>query len=262
MGNRNFIFKFSLIFCLIWACNKNSKNKLEIRDYYAEGTVDSNHLEKGIWKFYGLENHNLCQEGVFLNGLRVGIWKYYSPFRDSIFWIQYLNKDTLIKTNIPSFLTIDTDESGFVAFKYKDASRLLLLKVAVAQNDNFDVSSYRKIMLQEVSNNSAKVKENSYAQINTTCNRTYHFNKFSGIDKDNKHYILLTINGILNGFLIELTVRCDTNSVITGEEVFFSVLSNLFIRETRFFDSNIDCEIIRNKVIRNNQTFSFGCNRK
>jgi hypothetical protein len=89
-----------------------------------------------------------------------------------------------------------------------------------------------------------------------------HFNKFTGIDKENRNYTLLTINSVLSdSLLIEVTVRCKTDNIHLGEETFFSVMSNLFIKGNRFFDGNIDCEIIRNKVVRSNRSFSFSCNR-
>lgn len=235
---------------------------MEVRDYYAEGTADSIHLEKGIWKFYGLEKHELCQEGNFLNGVRVGSWKYYFPFKDSIVWVQYFNKDSLIRTNIPSYLKTDTDEGNFVAFTHKDTSKLLVLKIAIAQEAVFDVTNYNKAMLQEVKSNSLKVKSSVYVPVNTTCNQVYHFNKFTGIDREKRDYTLLTINSVLNdSFLVEITVRCKTDNIYLGEEIFFSVMSNLFIKGNRFFDGNIDCEIIRNKIVRSNRSFSFSCNR-
>ncbi|MBN8668833.1 MAG: hypothetical protein J0M30_15155 [Chitinophagales bacterium] len=238
-----------------------TENKLEIRDYYAEGTADSNHLEKGLWKFYGLENHNLCQEGFFLNGVRVGLWKYYFPFKDSIFWVQYYSKDSSIRTNVPVYLSTDTDEGKFVAFAHDDTSKLLLLKIGIAENIDFDLAEYHKAMLQEVKNNSLKVNSNSCALVNTTCDRVYHYNKFTGIDKNSMNYTLLTINSVLSdSLLIEVTVRYRSDNIHLGEETFFSVMSNLFIKGNRFFDENIDCEIIRNKVVRRKRSFLFGCN--
>lgn len=261
MSSRNFFLIFLGSLCLIGSCNK-TEDKLEVRDYYAEGTADSNHLEKGLWKFYGLQKHELCQEGFFLNGVRVGLWNYYFPFRDSVIWAQYYSKDSLIRTNIPVYLKTDTDESNFVAFTHKDTSKFLLLKIAIAQNTVFNVADYNLAMLKEVKSNSLKVSSNSYIPVNTTCNRVYHFNKFTGIDKENRNYTLLTINSVLSdSLLIEVTVRCKTDNIHIGEETFFSVMSNLFIKGNRFFDGNIDCEIIRNKVVQNNRSFSFSCNR-
>lgn len=248
-------------FCLVGSC-KNTEDKLEIRDYYAEGIADSNHLEKGKWKFYGLEKHNLCQEGNFLNGVRVGTWKYYFPFNDSIVWVPYYSKDSSIRTNIPTYLITDTDEGNFIAFKDKDTSKLLLLKIAFAKDMNFNVASYNSAILQEVKSNSLEVRSNSYTTVNTTCNQVYHFNKLSGIDKENRNYTLLTINRVSeDSLMIEVTVRYSTDNKYLGEEIFFSVMTNLFIGRSRFFDENIDCEIIRNKVIRSNRSFSFSCNR-
>lgn len=259
MSKLSFIL-FFLSFCIVVSCNK-TENKLEIRDYYAEGTADSNHLENGLWKFYGVERNDLCQEGFFLNGIRVGLWKYYFPFKDSIVWVQYYSKDSSIRTNIPIYLSTDTDEGNFVAFTHDDASKLLLLKIGIAENKAFDVVDYHKAILQEVENNSLKVNSNSYALVNTTCNRVYHYSKFTGIDKNSRNYSLLTINSVLrDSLLIEVTVRCKSDNLHLGEEIFFSVMSNLFIKGNRFFDENIDCEIIRDKVIRNKRSFLFGCN--
>lgn len=259
---KNLSLLYVFIFCLFGSCSNESSGKLEIRDYYAEGTADSNHLEKGVWKFYSLEKHKLCQEGGFFNGVRKGMWNYYFPFRDSIFWLPFFSKDSLIKTNIPSFLSVDVEEDSFIAFKDRNTSKLLLLKIGVASDTGFNSNTYNKVMLQEVINNSLKVKTHNYSEINTTCNRKYNFNKFSGIDKENRNYTLFTINSVLNNLLIEVTVRCNTEYLHIGEETFFSVISNLFIGRSRFFDENIDCEIIRNKIVSSKRTFSFGCNRQ
>jgi hypothetical protein len=257
---RDFILIILSIY-LIGSCNYKDTN-LEIRDFYAEGSVDSNHLENGMWRFYGLKNHELCQEGNFSNGIRVGFWRYYTPVRDSIYWIQYYSKDSLIETNIPNYMTIDSDEGDFVAFQHKDTSRLLLLKIGIAERSNFEVNEYNDKMLEEVKGNSIIVYERSYSEINTTCSRKYHFNKFTGKDKKNRNYILLTINSFLDkNLLVEVTVRCAKNDIRLGEETFFSVMSNMFIKGERFFDSNISCEILKNKVISSSRNFSLGCNR-
>src|SRR5574343_1247220 len=254
------IYLILLCFCLIGSCDK-TENKLEIRDYYAEGTADSNHLEKGLWKFYGLEKHNLCQEGYFLNGVRDGLWKYYFPFKDSIDWVQYYSKDSVIRTNIPVYLNTDTDEGKFIGFSHKDTTKFLLLKIAVAENAVYDVAEYNKAIFKEVKINSLKVSSNNYVTVNTTCNQVYHFNKFTGIDKENRNYTLLTINsGLSDSLLVEVTVRCKTDYILFGEETFYSIVNNLFIKGKRFFDGNIDCEIIRNKVVRSSRNFSFSCN--
>jgi hypothetical protein len=259
---RNFNFLYTIIFCLIGSCLITTDRKLEIRDFYVEGVADSNHLEKGLWKFYDLEKQNLIQEGDFSNGVRIGMWNYYFPISDSIFWSLCYNKDSLIKTNIPSFLFVDFEEENFIAFRHKDSAKLLLLKIAVGNGSNFNSDMYNNIMRKEIIDNSLKVNTSNYSQIQTTCGRFFNFNKFSGIDKENRSYKLLTINSILKNLLIEVTVRCNSEYYDFGEEVFFSVMSNLFIGGNRFFDGNIDCEIIHNKLVRNKRTFSFGCNSK
>jgi hypothetical protein len=251
-----------VIICLVSSCTNGNDSKLEIREYYAEGVIDSNRLEKGAWKFYDSEKHDLCQEGQFVNGVRTGMWNYYSPFKSSLFWSPYYSTDSLFKTNIPDFFAIDTEDSNFIAFKHKDTSKLILLKIGVGFYANFNNDTYNKAMLQEVTENSLQVNDRAFTEIKTTCSKKYNFNKFSGIDKEHRNYTLLTINNISNNFLAEIVVRFDTTYRNIGEETFFSVMSNLFIGGNRFFDGNIDCEIIHNKVIKDKRTFSFGCNRR
>ena len=246
---------------LIGSCNDTIENKLEFRDYYAEGTADTNHLEKGVWKFFGLENHELCQLGSFTLGLRDGMWQYYFPIRDSIYWIPFNNNKLALRTNIPNFLILDFEDKGFISFKHQDTAKFLLLKIAYAKNVNFNPEDYNKLIRGEVIINSIQVKSDEYSLINTTCNKSYHFNRFKGVDTLHRPYELLTINTIIDSNLVEVTLRTEINNLNVGENVFYSVVTNLFIANSRFFDTNIDCEILLNKVVKRKRSFSFGCNK-
>jgi hypothetical protein len=256
----NLIFILFILVYLIGSCRDASEGVLEFKDYYAEGTADTNHLEKGVWKFFNLDNHDLCEIGNFTFGLRDGLWQYYIPVRDSIFWSPFNNVNSTVRTNLPIFLISDYEDSNFVSFKHQDTSILLLLKIAYAKNVNFNPDNYNELIRREVAANSIKVNSEKYSLIKTTCNTTYNINRFNGVDTLHRNYELLTINGIIDSKLVEVTLRVGVQNIELGEIIFHSVVSNLFIDNSRFFDSNIDCEILRNKIVKRKKSISFGCN--
>lgn len=254
------LFLFSTVLTLC-SCKGRHLKELEFKKYSADGIADSNHLEKGNWKFYTVDNHTLCQDGEFTQGLRKGYWNYYFPKKDSIFWVPYVSNKSLIRTNIPVFLSPYYEDDGFIAFKQKDTAKLLLLKIGFAKSINFNPENYNILVKKEVESNSVKVNSNQYGIVKTTCNSLYYFNKFEGIDLKQKSYVLYTINTILDSDLVEITLRTSSDGLDIGETIFYSVVSNLFVKNRRFLDPYIDCNIIGNRVTKTNWSLSFGCNR-
>lgn len=221
------------IFPLFFFISCNNENGINEREKIRiEGNFNSKGMEIGQWKYY-TKDQKVIEEGFFENGVRVGKWKYYLPYSDSISWINYIDKNNSINTNIPDFLFLVESNNSVVSFKNRDSSRTFNL--VIGKNYSTSFYSYKSFMYADLSKRNITLVDTASQYIETDMGKKYLYNYISATDSIGNAFYLFNIVGLSkNGELTEISLRCDTTNEDRGRKVFFSIIPNLFIGSTRF----------------------------
>ncbi|MCG2617850.1 hypothetical protein LZZ85_26350 [Terrimonas sp. NA20] len=219
-----FIFTLSII--IVSCVSKDHSSFKRIGKFNEEG------LKDGKWQYFD-STGKLFQEGYFVNGLRAGTWFYSGTKTDSIFWRVHKSPTRIIEINFPQNISLVDDSDSLVVFKSIKDSEIFTL--VVGRSFGSSLESYTERIYQDLINRNATLIDTSSQYIRTETGRSYLYNYIFGKDSNSGFYIFNIAGMDSEGYLIEITLRCDDKNENLARRVFFSIIPNLFIKQLKFF---------------------------
>ena len=227
---------------LLFSCSdEKSSNK-------SVGQLGKDSLETGFWQYYS-DKHELLEEGQFQNGIRSGTWKYFIPTADTINWWAYYNPGKSIVTNIPEFLEVTEESDSIVAFKHKNPLQLFTLAIGANYNSKSNsFENYKQAIFQDLKSRNVQITDSTSYILEGDKGKML-YTSVAATETNGRKFRLFNVSRQLEavGF-IEVTLRCDIQLDHKGRKVFFSVIPNLFIVNTRFIDTREDIKGDKGKI--------------
>lgn len=240
---RKGVFVFLVIMnVFLGGCNSRSENcgiknfHFQNRSYQTEGCL-VNDLEDGDWSFYD-DSKKLIEKGFFDKGIRTGKWHYPINKNDTVIeWKKYLKENLNLLFNIPIKLEVIEDSTEYIKFSNGDSSKLFNLVLSVhglvqAQKsiDNYYLQAEEEIIRNEWKFNSKNDKI-------IAKDATFYLNEYTiHITESNGFKVLNIYRLIQKDKLLEVSCRYDESTETTAKTIFYSVITNIFYDNKRFFN--------------------------
>jgi hypothetical protein len=235
-----FSFAFVILILITYGCKQYDTNcslqyvDFEKKIYTVKGClIDS--VENGNWSIYD-PSGILSESGKYNKGVREGNWRYTNDKVDSIIsWQRYVNKRLKLLTNIPS--GFDSIASTVNNIKLSSSDTIKKVDISITVGDLPTHSITMEKYYEKVEENILRpgwlygFTRDSFQ----TKNQKYYLNEYKVDTLNGKGFKVLSAYGSLpNNKFIEITSTYNADKVIVARNIFFSILSNIFLDNTRF----------------------------